>query len=550
MAAFSLTGNLKSKPPVLFHWHDIHFHDKKIALLEAGPRKEYDHMPDSYSNRVSSISPGSATVLSSCGAWDHVCSLRLKPFRRMQVWDACSEAMIVFEKDDLDDMGYIVENDVIMSALTKQLDAVADRVEVFYRSKAVGYTWPLSSHSCDTSPWVQVELADGRRLQTKLLIGADGHNSMVRKEAEIKNIEHQYDQSAVVATLYLSEATDNNVAWQRFLPTGPIALLPLSDTASSLVWSTSHDHALELVAMDEESFVDSINSAFWSNINHSDFIDTAGAMFRSVISLLKPSGTAVRQLPPSVAKVDPESRAMFPLGMGHATEYVQHRVALIGDAAHRVHPLAGQGVNLGFGDVACLAHHLSAAAFNGSDLGSLKHLLKFETERQRHNVSLIAATDVLKRLYSTTLAPLVLLRTWGLQATNALPPVKEQIMAFASKYSSSPSKYSLIAASSEPQDSKLLEKKEQNFGVTKEFLHVYLKQILTLEHSLPKTIHCFSTADRAERKSMAKAEELRHTFMRSIHDANTVLWNKEWGKNVEPTHKHALSEVLIFLPPY
>ncbi|NWU98322.1 COQ6 monooxygenase, partial [Upupa epops] len=407
--------------------HDSHFHDKKIALLEAGPRKEYDRLPDSYSNRVSSISPGSAAFLSSFGAWDHICSLRLKPFRRMQVWDACSEAMIVFEKDDLGAMGYIVENDVIMSALTKQLDAVADRVEVFYGSRAVDYTWPLPSYSSDTSPWVQVELADRRRLQTKLLIGADGHNSVVRKEAEINNIEYQYDQSAVVATLHLAEATDNHVAWQRFLPTGPIALLPLSDTASSLVWSTSHEHALELLAMDEESFVDSINSAFWSNANHSDFIDAAGATFRSAISLLRPSGTAARQLPPSVAKVDPESRAMFPLGMGHATEYVQHRLALIGDAAHRVHPLAGQGVNLGFGDIACLAHHLSVAAFNGRDLGSLKHLLKFETERQRHNVSLIAAVDVLKRLYSTKLAPLVLLRTWGLQATNALPPVKVRI---------------------------------------------------------------------------------------------------------------------------
>uniref|UniRef100_A0A8B9I4Y3 Ubiquinone biosynthesis monooxygenase COQ6, mitochondrial n=1 Tax=Anser brachyrhynchus TaxID=132585 RepID=A0A8B9I4Y3_9AVES len=419
--------------------HDIHFHDKKIALLEAGPRKEYGQLPERFSNRVSSISPGSATLLSSFGAWDHVCSLRFKPFRRMQVWDACSEAIIVFEKDDLDDMGYIVENDVIMSALTKQLDAVADRVEVFYGSRAVGYTWPLPSQSCDTSPWVQIELADGHRLQTKLLIGADGHNSVVRKEAEIRNIEHRYDQSAVVATLHLSEATENNVAWQRFLPTGNSSsiLLPftfhLLKLSFSLVWSTSHEHASELLTMDEEGFVDSINSAFWSNVNHSDFIDTAGAMFRSAISLLKPSGTAVRQLPPSVAKVDPESRAMFPLGMGHATEYVQHRVALIGDAAHRVHPLAGQGVNLGFGDIACLTHHLSAAAFNGQDLGSLKHLLKFETERQRHNVSLIAAIDMLKRLYSTSLAPLVLLRTWGLQATNALPPVKEQIMAFASK---------------------------------------------------------------------------------------------------------------------
>ncbi|NWJ07883.1 COQ6 monooxygenase, partial [Crypturellus undulatus] len=415
--------------------HDIHFRDKRIALLEAGARKEPGRLPAAYSNRVSSVSPGSAALLGSFGAWDHVCNLRFKSFRRMQVWDACSEAMISFEKDNLEDMGYIVENDVLMAALTKQLDAVAERVEVFYRSRAVGYTWPLPQHDCDTSPWVQIELADGRRLQTKLLIGADGHNSVVRKEAEILNMEHRYDQSAVVATLHLSEArfckpalsqaaTDNNVAWQRFLPTGPVALLPLSDTASSLVWSTSHEHASELLAMDEERFVDSINSAFWSNINHTDFIDAAGAMFRSAISVLRPSGTAIRQLPPSVAKVDPESRALFPLGVGHATQYVQHRVALIGDAAHRVHPLAGQGVNLGFGDVACLTQHLSAAAFDGKDLGSLKHLLQFETTRQRHNVSLMAATDMLKRLYSTTLAPVVLLRTWGLQATNALSPLK------------------------------------------------------------------------------------------------------------------------------
>ncbi|OXB66818.1 hypothetical protein ASZ78_003520 [Callipepla squamata] len=347
------------------------------------------------------------------GAWDHVCSLRCKPFRRMQVWDACSEAIITFEKDDLDDMGYIVENDVIMSALTKQLDAVAVTMVLCVPTRPGG--------------------------------------GFLREQS--------------------SRATDNNVAWQRFLPTGPIALLPLSDTASSLVWSTSHEHASELLSMDKESFVDSINTAFWSNVNHSDFTDAAGAAFRSVLSLLKPSGTAMRQLPPSVAKVDAESRAVFPLGMGHATQYVRHRVALIGetvqylmvdqyftkhsshsmcqfecsltcldtndktyrDAAHRVHPLAGQGVNLGFGDIACLAHHLSAAAFNGQDLGSLKHLLRFETERQRHNVSLIAAIDLLKRLYSTSLVPLVLLRTWGLQATNALPPVKEQIMAFASK---------------------------------------------------------------------------------------------------------------------
>ncbi|XP_055216855.2 ubiquinone biosynthesis monooxygenase COQ6, mitochondrial isoform X5 [Gorilla gorilla gorilla] len=377
--------------------YDIHFHDKKILLLEAGPKKVLEKLSETYSNRVSSISPGSATLLSSFGAWDHICNMRYRAFRRMQVWDACSEALIMFDKDNLDDMGYIVENDVIMHALTKQLEAVSDRVTVLYRSKAIRYTWPCPFPMADSSPWVHITLGDGSTFQTKLL------------------------------------ATENNVAWQRFLPSGPIALLPLSDTLSSLVWSTSHEHAAELVSMDEEKFVDAVNSAFWSDADHTDFIDTAGAMLQYAVSLLKPTKVSARQLPPSVARVDAKSRVLFPLGLGHAAEYVRPRVALIGDAAHRVHPLAGQGVNMGFGDVSSLAHHLSTAAFNGKDLGSMSHLTGYETERQRHNTVLLAATDLLKRLYSTSASPLVLLRTWGLQATNAVSPLKEQIMAFASK---------------------------------------------------------------------------------------------------------------------
>ncbi|XP_063500360.1 ubiquinone biosynthesis monooxygenase COQ6, mitochondrial isoform X4 [Symphalangus syndactylus] len=328
--------------------YHIHFHDKKILLLEAGPKKVLKNLSETYSNRVSSISPGSATLLSSFGAWDHICNMRYRAFRRMQ-------------------------------------------------------------------------------------IGADGHNSGVRQAAGIQNVSWNYDQSAVVATLHLSEATENNVAWQRFLPSGPIALLPLSDTLSSLVWSTSHEHAAELVSMDEEKFVDAVNSAFWSDADHTDFIDTAGAMLQYAVGLLKPTKVSARQLPPSVARVDAKSRVLFPLGLGHAAEYVRPRVALIGDAAHRVHPLAGQGVNMGFGDISSLAHHLSTAAFNGKDLGSMSHLTGYETERQRHNTALLAATDLLKRLYSTSASPLVLLRTWGLQATNAASPLKEQIMAFASK---------------------------------------------------------------------------------------------------------------------
>uniref|UniRef100_A0AAQ5XRH3 Ubiquinone biosynthesis monooxygenase COQ6, mitochondrial n=1 Tax=Amphiprion ocellaris TaxID=80972 RepID=A0AAQ5XRH3_AMPOC len=404
---------------------------KKILLLEAGNKKVMDKVPNAYSTRVSSISPGSATLLSGIGAWEHITQMRCKPYKKMQVWDACSDALITFDKENLqDEMAYIVENDIVVAALTKQLDGLSDNVQVKYRSKVVKYTWPMPHQAADSIPWVQVTLANGETLQTKLLIGADGPNSMVRQKLGIPTVKWNYDQSAVVAVLHLSEPTENNVAWQRFLPTGPIAMLPLSDTESSLVWSTSHRLAEELLELDEESFVDAINSAF---VSVTVTITTAGSMFRGALSAIMPSAGSPRQLPPSVAGIGPKTRVMFPLGMGHASEYIRHRVALIGDAAHRVHPLAGQGANLGFGDVACLTQLLSQAAFNGKDLGAIQHLLEYETERQRHNLPMMAAIDLMKRLYSTNAAPVVLLRTFGLQATNMLPALKEQIMAFASK---------------------------------------------------------------------------------------------------------------------
>nr|XP_061798605.1 ubiquinone biosynthesis monooxygenase COQ6, mitochondrial-like isoform X2 [Nerophis lumbriciformis] len=372
--------------------------DKKILLLEAGNKKVMDQVPDSYSTRVSSISPGSAALLSDIGAWEHITKMRCKPYKKMQVWDACSDALITFDKDNLEEeMAYIVENDVVVAALTKQLDALSDNVRVKYRSKVVTYTWPMPHQAVRSMPWVQIRLSSGETLQTKLLIGADGPNSMVRRQLGIPTVKWNYDQSAVVAVLHLSEPTENNVAWQRFLPTGPIAMLP------------------------------------WSNENQSELVEKAGSLFRSALSAVMPSTGSPRQLPPSVAGIGPKSRVMFPLGMGHASEYIRHRVALIGDAAHRVHPLAGQGANLGFGDVACLTQLLSQAAFNGKDLGSTQHLLEYESERQRHNLPMMAAIDLMKRLYSTNTAPVVLLRTFGLQATNMLPTLKEQIMAFASK---------------------------------------------------------------------------------------------------------------------
>uniref|UniRef100_A0A8C7D284 Coenzyme Q6 monooxygenase n=1 Tax=Oncorhynchus kisutch TaxID=8019 RepID=A0A8C7D284_ONCKI len=295
-------------------------------------------------------------------------------------------ALITFDKENLqDEMAYIVENDIIVAALTKQLENLSDQVKVQYKTKVVMYTWPKSHQVAESIPWVQVTLANGQTFQTKLLIGADGPNLMVRQEAEIPTVKWNYDQSAVVAP------TENNVAWQRFLPTGPIAMLPVR--------------------------------VYVQNAN--DLFAVPSFYLTSPFSPLAP-----------LAKYSRERNGylIYPY-------YIRHRVLprrcsdsvymagvfsfLCRDAAHRVYPLAGQGANLGFGDVACLT--------NFKDLGAMQYLLEYEAERQRHNLPMMAAIDLMKRLYSTNAAHVVLLRTFGLQATNTLPAIKEQNMAFASE---------------------------------------------------------------------------------------------------------------------
>ncbi|KAJ7390808.1 Putative ubiquinone biosynthesis monooxygenase [Desmophyllum pertusum] len=417
--------------------------DHKILLLEAAPDKP-QNITSAYSNRVSNITPGSKRLLESIGAWDHICKMRYKPFRRMHVWDACSDAHISFdpgsrELDGSADMGFIVENPVTLAALTKQLKTLQSRVKVLHGTKLKRLTLPDLTRDMDDKDvghtWASLELNDGRTVHSRLVIGADGPQSLVRKQASMDCLSWKYDQSGVVATLHLGEITENIVAWQKFLPTGPIALLPLTENLSSLVWSTTPEHAKELVSMEEDRFVDAVNNAFWEDFDRNPLVDQATRMSYLLASFIQPwtnvaSGT---QSPPSVSSVEEGSRAMFPYGFGHATEYVRPRLALIGDAAHRVHPLAGQGVNLGFGDVACLRDVLSEAAEEGKDIGSLEHLLSYETKRQQSVVPMMTAIDTLKRLYSTSSPLPVLARSVGLIATSTLLPIKEQIVGFATR---------------------------------------------------------------------------------------------------------------------
>jgi 2-octaprenylphenol hydroxylase len=239
-----------------------------------------------------------------------------------------------------------------------------------------------------------VTLEDGREIQARLLVAADGANSRVRGLAGIPVRGWGYDQNAVVATVR-PERPNRDTAWQRFMPSGPLAFLPINDGRCSIVWSTSPEQAQQLLALEPEAFCEALGGA-------SDYV----------------LGEILETGP----------RASFPLRLQHATHYVQPGLALVGDAAHAIHPLAGQGVNLGFLDAATLAEVLTEARRASRDIGSHGVLRRYERTRKGDNLMMLAAMDGFKRLFGNDLAPLRLLRNLGLRLTDSADPVKQLIM--------------------------------------------------------------------------------------------------------------------------
>ncbi|XP_065833743.1 ubiquinone biosynthesis monooxygenase COQ6, mitochondrial-like [Oscarella lobularis] len=395
--------------------------DKRLVLLEASSENASLPQPgDRYGNRVSALTPATIQFLKDVDAWETICSTRMKSFRTMHVWDSCSEARIEFDSKSVSDlpyMGCIVENRVILGALRRCLRNV-ETVE------------NCQVNLVEKSPReVQLSSTGNEQLKARLLIGADGANSTVRKAIEGgKHYSKSYHQTAVVATLHFAEEIENETAWQRFLPTGPIALLPLSDTSSSLVWSTSPSHAQSLLQLPEDSFVDSVNSAFSDNVRNQSLPSRAVQALRS---LNQSDHESVCKYPPSILRVDEGSRASFPLALYHGSTYVNDRIALVGDAAHRIHPMAGQGLNLGFGDAIALAKVIAEAAENGEDLGSEFYLRRYERERLRRVVPVMASIDALNTLFSTSNSALALVRGVGLQFTDMIAPLKTLIIKTA-----------------------------------------------------------------------------------------------------------------------
>lgn len=353
----------------------------RLGLIDARPVPRW--RPEDYDLRVSAVTVASERILRALGVWDTLAARRVSPFRGIEVADATGGGAVSFDGADIGEshLGHIVENVLIQQALHEGL---ADHDQFTQLIPAA-----IAAIETDAEG-VNVTLEDGRRLSTRLLVGADGAASSVRELAGIALRSSDYGQSGVVAAIR-TERQHGEIARQRFLPGGPLALLPLADGRCSIVWSLPSDEAAARLQQPVEVFCAALDEA------------SAGMLGR-------------------VLECGP--RAAFPLRRMHAERYVGERIALIGDAAHVIHPLAGQGANLGFLDAAVLAEEILAAQVKGRDLGGVGTLRRYERRRRGHNLLMQSAMDGFHLLFGNRQPWLVLPRSLGLSATDRLPLAK------------------------------------------------------------------------------------------------------------------------------
>ena len=358
----------------------------RVAVIEARPPQT--HWPEgSVDLRVSAITAASRQIFSALGAWERMRAFGVSPFQEMQVWDAAGDGAVHFEAADIGApyLGHIIENRVIQVALLAGIE----------QSAAVTLICPAAITALQQEGQaVRLSLADGRSLTTALVIGADGGNSRLRQLAGISTHGWSYDQQAVVA-IVTTRLGHGETAWQRFLPEGPLAFLPLRDGRSAIVWSVSPAHARELLAMEAGVFCRALGAAFDRRLG--EVLETG-------------------------------ARAAFPLRLQHTERYIGHRLALVGDAAHMIHPLAGQGVNLGLLDAAALAEVLQDALAKGRDYFTSPVLRRYERWRKGDNLLTMLAMDGFKRCFSTDFPPLRMLRNTGLRLVDATPPLKHRLI--------------------------------------------------------------------------------------------------------------------------
>ncbi len=362
-----------------------------LSAIVVDPADPAPRTDASFDGRTSAVSSSSMRMLETVGVAGHLAEPGC-PIWRIAVADGLKPGSLHFDPDDDEPLGFMHENRHLRAALQARAEA----------GKNLWLMWKSRVGSVDRGEHgVVVSLEDGRKLNAPLLVAADGRNSRTREAAGINVARWKYDHQAIVSVLR-HELPHEHVAYEIFYPTGPFALLPMNDDAkghrSAIVWSVPQEDA-----------------AGWLSLGDDDFAAEAGAAmggFLGKIEMLAP-------------------RSSFPLGFHHAAQMIALRLALIGDAAHAIHPIAGQGLNLGFRDAAALTQVLVEGARLGLDLGDRQLLDRYQRWRSLDALSVAFATDSLTRIYGIPGAAASAVRRFGMGLVGRISPLRDKLMSEA-----------------------------------------------------------------------------------------------------------------------
>ena len=356
--------------------------------------------PD-FDPRVSALTVASQAFLQSLQAWDRLRDTRVCPYTEMRVWDGEGTGSIHFAAADIhaDCLGHIVENRLVTAAL---MQLAQQQPGLTLRQEDSVMHINVDGEAANNPPGISLGLASGLQVTSRLLVGADGAHSLVRRAGGFRAREWDYGHQAIVTTVKTARP-HQYTAWQRFMASGPLAFLPLhlpglpagEQCYSSIVWSCVTEGADGIMALDDTAFRERLGAAFEFRLG--EILET-------------------------------DTRVSFPLWQRHATDYIKANMALVGDAAHTIHPLAGQGVNLGFGDVQALAAVISDAVARGEDFASHRVLSRYQRRRKGANLGMMAAMEGFKRLFGADDLALRWLRNTGLKLTDRAGIVKHRLM--------------------------------------------------------------------------------------------------------------------------
>ncbi|MBD2780009.1 FAD-dependent 2-octaprenylphenol hydroxylase [Xenorhabdus szentirmaii] len=363
----------------------------RIAIVEEHPPAEAFSANNEHALRVSAINAASERLLAYLGVWQHILEMRVSPYQGMEVWDQDNFGRIQFNaaENGLTHLGHIIENDVIRQALWQRVESLPD-VMIFTPSSFKNVAWGENE--------AFITLSDGNMLTSRLVIGADGAHSWLRQHADIPLTFWDYEHHALVATIRTEEPHEG-VARQVFHGDGILAFLPLSDPhLCSIVWSLPVESAQQCKNMPAELFNQQLSATFDMRLGHSELIS---------------------------------SRQTIPLVGRYARNFAAHRLALLGDAAHTIHPLAGQGVNLGLMDVAELIGELKRLHRQGKDIGQYLYLGRFERRRKHSAAVMLAGMQGFRQLFDGNNPAKRLLRGVGLSLAEHLPGIKPQLLRHA-----------------------------------------------------------------------------------------------------------------------